>query len=286
MAAKLSNSSKAKLNNNLRKSGIIELSWYDRIQDSWICLVDPNMIKVDPAYQRPHDEHHSDSLAGVHCPVTPYPICGISDDRPLSLDAYDGQHRVESAKTKKLVEIYVVVKFGLSLAQRALLYADLQTTKRPPLWNVFNARVSGGDSKYMNMKQIANDNGLSLRCDSYYGDLRNVAVMKEATTHGLYESWIKLLCAFKRESGALERKAAYGAIDFQRGLLDLIKKYGNQIVNPQVIKILRECGADFIHTQSGKICRCARANRGHFMQAFESQLVLQGIIKTLKRKAA
>lgn len=267
-----------KLTAALKKAGIIKLSFYDDIQDLWICLVDPQLVKVDvDGYQRDHDTKHSDRLASVDLPVTPYPICGITDDR-LTLDVYDGQHRVQRAVKKKIKAIYVMVKFGLTPEQRAELYAELQIAKRPPLWNVFKARLSSGNPMFKKMAEVCRKLGLTLKCDERNADLRCVDPMIEAQRSDLFVQWATLLCAFKNADGRLQKRASTAAIEFQRGLIDLIRKYGHGIV-AKATPIFKECGAAFFDDEAGRICHCSRTNRSHFAQAFEGVLVMRGVIK-------
>lgn len=274
-------SANIKLTTALRKAGIIKLSFYDNIQDLWICLVNPLLVKVDvDGYQRDHDTKHSDRLAGVDLPVTPYPICGITDDR-LTLDVYDGQHRVQRAVKKKIPEIYVMVKFGLTPEQRAELYAELQIAKRPPLWNVFKARLASGSPMYISMAATCRKLGLTLLCDERNADMRCVDPMVEAQRSDLFLPWATLLCAFKNSEGRLQKRASTSAIEFQRGLIDLIRKHGPGIV-AKATPVFKECGASFFDDEAGLICHCSRTNRSHFAQAFEGTLVSRGIIKVHK----
>lgn len=258
-----------------RNAGIIQFAFWDRLQQTMLCLVDPNKVTVDPRFQRGHDEKHSSRMAQKNVPVVPYAICGYNDG---VLDAIDGQHRVERAIKLDLNEMYVVVKMDMTLAEKAGTYADLNEAKRPDRWNTFNARLIAGDRDHVAMKAIANRHGLTLKCEGRDGDLRNTHTMVEAHNAGLYESWVKLLCCFQTDEG-LEKRAAYNAIEFQRGLIDILRKYGAEFMTtPRIRNAIRQIGIALIMEAADQQCNCSRTNRSHYARAIDGLLQSRNLI--------
>jgi hypothetical protein len=262
-------------------AGILQFGLWDYENEAMVCLVDPEKIYVDAAYQRPHDENHSRRMAAKDV-LTPYPICSYRDGK---LRVGDGQHRIWKAKHKGKTVIVVLVKFGLTLAQEALLFADLNECKRPDRWITFKAKLIGGVEENRFMKAIANNHGLTLKCEQRNGDLRNTHVMVEAYNNALYENWIKLLCCFKGEDGRLDKRASTNAIEFQRGLLDVLRKYGVGFFTSRVCGVLRQIGIGLIFDSAAEQCHCSRSNRSHYSKAIEGLLIARGLLP-ITRKAA
>lgn len=268
-----------RINAQHRNAGIKRFAWWDDINQMMICLIDPKKVVADLAFQRPHDERHSSEMAEVGTLVTPYPICGFTNG---VVDPIDGQHRIEmeikKQKDSRNPRMYVAIKFDLTLRQKAKLYGDLNTFKRPDRWNTFQSRLTARHPDYVAMKNIAAKHGLTLKCDERHADLRNTHVMLEAFNAGLYEEWIILLTAFS-VNGQLDKKASTNAIELQRGLLDTLRKYTPRKMNsPRIIAGLRQIGVGLIATHADAQCDCSRTNRSHYAKAIEGLLSARGLL--------
>lgn len=249
-----------------KKAGILSFEHWDASQGTMLCLVDPNKIIADPRFQRPLDTRYSALLAKKNLALVPYPICGYTDG---VVDAIDGQHRVDVQKQQGKTKITVVVKFNMTLEEKAALYHSLNHAKRPNKWNVFKANLTAGHEDYVQMHRIARNYGFSLKCDDPKADLRNTDPMIEAMKYGIYEQWIMLLSAFKTGAGKLHPKASTCATDFQRGIIDFIRMHPRNATSRQVFNMLKGIGVDEIRYYAENIARDTRsAGRNHYKIAF------------------
>ena len=263
-----------------RAAGIISFEYVDRDNGTWLCVVDPNSVQVDPRFQREHDERHSAEMAAVDLPVVPYPICGYTNG---IIDALDGQHRVEAAKKNQKRRIKVIIKPDLTLAQKAELYAELNQAKRPNKWNQFKARLTQRHPTFLAIARLCDHYGFSLKCHDQRADLRCTETIEDAHKIGILEPWLKVMSAFMVD-GRLEKGASTSAIEFQRGIIDMIRTYGQAaMTNQRVIQALSQIGVYVIHEYAQDQCHCGRVGRSHYRQAIENLLRARSL---LRRNAA
>lgn len=261
----------------MQKAGIIRIDFHDDIMDAYICTVNPKLLEADVTYQRDHDHRHSDSLKNRQVPVWPYPICSF---RNGSLYITEGQHRVQKEIKLGHASIRVLVKFGLTISQEAGLYVELNTMKRPNAWNQFRARLLSGDGDFIMVRTLAHKHGLTLRSDDdFNGDIRHTDVIKEALAANLVEPLFVLLTAFKTGDGDLHKRVKKGSIEFQRGLIDFLRKYGADYANDNTIVTLKRLGHSLIFQQADDLCECSRTNRSHYLRALEGLISIRGALR-------
>jgi hypothetical protein len=266
-----------KLTATMKRDGIVAIHFYDKRMDAYLCTVSVDKCVTDAAYQRKHDSKHSERMKGKDLLVWPYPIVSHRD---TCLYVVDGQHRIQADNKRGVKETLVVIKFGMSKGQEAGAYAELNTMKRPNKWNQFKARLTNGEGRYKRMAAMAEEVGFTLLCLDRQADLRMVSPMEEAWGISVYDKWLLILSSsFVNDDGRLEKAAAKGAIEFQRGVIDLLRKYGPAVTTPKVLSTLKRQGIALIRREADAICKCGRTLRGHYLQAMENLLAAGGALK-------
>lgn len=123
--------------------------------------VPTSRLKVDSAYQRPLNEQRvkrmaagwNDDLAGV---IT-------VSARNGSWYVADGQHRLAAAREASVPELMAVVHEGLTPADEARLYIDINLgTVRPRAVDLFRARLELGQPDAVSTLEVAQELGMQL----------------------------------------------------------------------------------------------------------------------------
>lgn len=263
----------------MRKAGLISINYHLAQMDAYVCTVLVDLVKPDPLYQRKPDQRHANHMATEDVKVWPLPIVSFRDD---TLYVPDGQHRMLMFKAKKYTTTEVMVKFGLTPASEASLYVDLNDNKRPNPWNIFKACVTAGSLRHIEIVDAIHAVGLTLSYEEAGADMRNTSPLYEAKSVGVFDEWLKSMCSFINVEGRLGKLSR--AIDFQRGLLDVIRLYGT--LSKKANDVLLRVGEAAITDTANHICGCARTNRNHFKDAFEHILNINNVLPGVRRKAA
>lgn len=262
------------VSNNERKAGILEKHFWDDEQKCFIARVEWDKVHVDPAWGRSHDERHSSRLAERQLRVRPYPIVNL---RQGVLYVPDGQHRKEAEKKKGRNSGNCMLVIGLTVEDEGTLYSGLNTVKNQNLWQRFKAELTGKNPKYVGIATAINATRLTYRLNARFGqaDLTSAAAIIEANDAGILTSWLRMLEAFIVPENEIEmlHKLARKNIEFQRGLIDVLRLKGSRLSVNKAVPVLKRVGAALIDRKAEEIsCHCTRTSRHHYRAAFEEVL--------------
>lgn len=260
-----------------RVAGIERKAWFDDDQNAYVCRVKWDAVKVDPSYQRRHDGRHSTGLAEGESRFCPYPILTF---RNGALWADDGQHRIESYKKKRCESGYAVVIFGLDSSGSANLFFTLNQTKRQNSWVAFKAALHANRPLEVAIRDACERAGLTLKIDaSMRGarpDLTNVDALREAYSYGILDDFLTLLTAFKKCGEPLDKNVVRQP--FQRGIIDVLRRYGGRMNIKKISQHLRALGSDNIMREANAKCPCGRTERIHYAASIIALLQLRGAL--------
>ncbi len=280
-------------NQQERKAGIMSKDFHDTDQNVWICRVEWAKVHVDPAIGRPHDEKHSTRLAAAEVRYRPYPVLTYrkNGQGEFSLFVPDGNSRTQAELKRGNDNGYAVLIMDtngrpVTQAEEAMMYADLNIKKNQTVWQVLKAKRTGKDHRTMKILRTVERFGFSHRLNSRIGlaELTSATILLDADKAGLLEQWLTLLSSFKE--GNRLSKMVQGEIEFQRGILDLLAKYGTRLKLRRVARGLNQLGASLIKTQADWLCSCSRTNRKHYCEAMIDLLEDHGDLPKSNRVAA
>lgn len=259
-----------------RAAGIISKEFHDKDQDVLIVRVEWDKVKLDNSYGRDHDQRHSNKLAGREARFRPYPVLSYRDN---ALYVPDGNHRKEAEKKRKKTDGYAILVPGLTVKEEGQLYDDLNTVKHQNLWQRIKAGRVGGNEFYIEMMDTVEEYDFTHQLNSKWGmaELRSASVILEAARADILEDWLTLLASF-RDTDQYLAKPVRDNIEFQRGTVDVLKRFGTRINVTKAAKVLKNVTARYIDQLAEEYCNCARTNRRHFAAALTDVLGNHGAI--------
>jgi len=255
-----------------RAAGIISKEFYDKDQDVLIVRVEWDKVKLDNSYGRDHDQRHSNKLASRDARFRPYPVLSYRDN---TLYVPDGNHRKEAEKKRKKADGYAILVPGLTVQEEGQLYDDLNTVKHQNLWQRIKAGRVGGNRFYIEMMDTVEEFDFTHQLNSKWGmaELRSASVILEAARAEILNDWLTLLAAFRdKDTDQYLAKPVRDNIEFQRGTVDVLKRFGTRINVPKAAKVLKKVTARYIDQLAEEYCNCARTNRRHFAAALTDVL--------------
>jgi hypothetical protein len=253
-----------------RTAGIVEKLFHDPDQDVLIVRVEWDKVKLDNSYGRDHDQRHSNRLANREPRFRPYPVLSYRDS---TLYVPDGNHRKEAEKKRKKANGLAILVPGLTVQQEGQLYDDLNTVKNQNLWQRVKAGRVGGNRFYIEMMDTVEEYDFTHQLNSKWGmaELRSASVILEAARAEILKDWLTLLAAF-RDTDQYLAKPVRDNIEFQRGVVDVLKRFGTRINITKAARALKKVTARYIDQLAEEYCNCARTNRRHFAAALTDVL--------------
>lgn len=244
-----------------KEAGILQLCWYDPVQDVYVAKVLYEKVKVDPSYGRDHDKNHSDSMVATEVRVTPYPIVNLRESGELYVP--DGQHRKWAEVKKGRKSGYVILTIGLTKEQEAALYCGTNRAKAQTLWQRVKAGCVAGFENYTRIMSKVKAKGFTTpitKMNSGRADLTSASVLLYADGHDFLDNYLEIMTCFKVE-GSLH-KGVRGNIEFQRGVIELLKMCG--VLGRKSLAAFKRIGASRIIEVADEFCTCNRTTAANF----------------------
>lgn len=180
-------------------------------------------IKVDTMYQRPLNERRVERMSRDWSPVLAQTI-DVSA-RNGTFFVIDGQHRLAAARSANVEQLAATVHYGLSPAEEADLFAQLNTLRvRPTTHAIFRAQLEAQDPVALEIADAARraDVGLELgmsggrasspRVTRAVGAL--LAVHRSGGQRLVFETLKTLRQAWPEDPSALEAVPLFGVASF------------------------------------------------------------------------
>jgi hypothetical protein len=254
-----------------RAAGIDEKHYYDPDNKWYIASVFWAKVRVDTDYQRLHDQKHSSRLAAETLPCSPYPIVNL---RNGILYAVDGQHRKEAFIERGQTKGKCCLLLGVDKKEEAKLFYDLNKVKNQTGWGKVKAQQCAGDAKCLKMLDDVKKEGFITKLENANCDLRSVTVIQEASTLGLLGNWTALMKAFVVPDEGLH-KVVRNNIEFQRGIVDILRRFGTKLNVSKAFNTLQRVGAHIIKQNADDLCGTCkqRTNRHQYCTVMQNILL-------------
>lgn len=210
-------------------------------------MMRPSDVVVDPEVQRGYREYHAKTIAKSYDPAK-WGLAHVSQRPDGTYVWIDGQHRSGAAYMagKEMVPVLVQVYRGLTVAQEAALFDQLNKNRLPVgAFDAFRLRSVAGDSAAVTITAILNDVGLraaphkSRGCVFAVAALESVyfglAARRTAETKVRPDLLRSVLSALKDAWG--DESSAYDAI-LIKGVGQLLLRHGALIEHRDLVRVL------------------------------------------------
>lgn len=196
-------------------------------------------LTTDPRVQRPLDQKRVEKLAGNFNPAAlgSFTVSQREDGTRITLD---GQTRSAAAKLAGYKgDIHAHIYTGLTLAQEATLFLDLNNTKQVGALDKFLVRITEGDQTAIEINRIATGYGWNIKKGGGRNTFQSVTAIEKAYAEGgangsFIADWI-----FKTITEAWAGDFASGNAGIIGGLGLFFNRYGNDVKRDKLVRELQ-----------------------------------------------